>query len=79
MTVGNVSSGLTLWFMTGRDTQKAKNLPRDNRVSLTIDRRDPMAVAGLSMAARAFPVNDETVIRDISFATFRRNILSTSR
>lgn len=66
-TVGYVSKGLTLWFMTGRDTQKAKNLARDNRVSLTIDHdtTDPMAIAGLSMAARAFPVSDEATIRTI--------------
>ena len=36
-TVGYVSNGLTLWFMTGKDTQKARNLARDYRVSLSID------------------------------------------
>ncbi len=65
-TVGYVSQGLTIFFMTGKDTQKAKNLARDNRVSLTIDHdtTDPTAIAGLSMAARAFPVTDEKKIRD---------------
>jgi nitroimidazol reductase NimA-like FMN-containing flavoprotein (pyridoxamine 5'-phosphate oxidase superfamily) len=66
-TVGYVSRGLTLWFMSGKDSQKAKNLARDNRVSLTIDRdtTDPMAICGLSMAARAFPVSDEALIREV--------------
>jgi nitroimidazol reductase NimA-like FMN-containing flavoprotein (pyridoxamine 5'-phosphate oxidase superfamily) len=64
-TVGYVSRGLTLWFMSGRDSQKARNLARDNRVSLTIDHdtTDPMAIVGLSMAARAFRVSDEATIR----------------
>jgi nitroimidazol reductase NimA-like FMN-containing flavoprotein (pyridoxamine 5'-phosphate oxidase superfamily) len=66
-TVGYVSRGLTLWFMCGKDSQKARNLARDNRVSLTIDRdtTDPMAIRGLSMAARAFPVTDEALIREV--------------
>ena len=68
-TVGYVSQGLTLYFMTGKETQKSKNLARDNRVSLTIDSdtRDPMSITGLSMAARAIPVSDETRIRDVLF------------
>ena len=68
-TVGYVSRGLKLWFMTGKDTQKARNLARDNRVSLTIDHdtTDPMAITGLSMAARAIPVAEEATIRDILF------------
>lgn len=66
-TVGYVSRGLTLWFMCGKDSQKARNLARDNRVSLTIDRdtNNPMAIRGLSMAARAFPIVDEARIRDV--------------
>jgi nitroimidazol reductase NimA-like FMN-containing flavoprotein (pyridoxamine 5'-phosphate oxidase superfamily) len=65
-TVGYVSEGLSLYFMCGRDSQKARNLAADNRVSLTIDHdvNDPMAIAGLSMAARAFPVTNEAEIRD---------------
>lgn len=66
-TVGYVSRGLTLWFMCGKDSQKTRNLARDNRVSLTIDRdtNNPMAIRGLSMAARAFPIVDEARIRDV--------------
>lgn len=64
-TVGYVSDGLNLYFMCGKDSQKAKNLTRDNRVSLTIDSdtSDPMAICGLSMAARTTPVTDQEQIR----------------
>src|SRR6185437_11542999 len=60
-TVGYVNDGLAIYFMCGRDSQKAKNLARDDRVSLTIDRdtTDPMAIRGLSMAARAVPVTEQ--------------------
>jgi nitroimidazol reductase NimA-like FMN-containing flavoprotein (pyridoxamine 5'-phosphate oxidase superfamily) len=63
-TVGYVNDGLTLFFLCSPQSQKAKNLARDDRVSLTIDHdtSDPMAITGLSMAAHARPVNDDTVI-----------------
>lgn len=59
-TVGYVNEGLTLWFLCGHDSQKAANLARDDRVSLTIDHDTPdlMAITGLSMAAHARPVTD---------------------
>ena len=59
-TVGYVNEGLTLYFLCGLDSQKAKNLARDDRVSLTIDHDTPdiMAITGLSMAARATAVLD---------------------
>lgn len=59
-TVGYVSEGMTLWFLCGRDSQKAANLARDNRVSATIDHdtADLLAITGLSMAARAHRVTD---------------------
>lgn len=59
-TVGYVNDGLAFWFLCGRDSQKAANLARDNRVSLTIngDPSDIMAITGLSMAAHAMPVSD---------------------
>lgn len=73
-TVGYVSRGLTLWFMTGKDTQKTSNIARDNRVSLTIDHdtSDPMGISGLSMAARALAVSDEATIREILFTELPR-------
>ena len=59
-TVGYVNEGLTLYFLCGLDSQKAANLARDDRVSLTIDHDTPdiMAITGLSMAARAKTVVD---------------------
>lgn len=59
-TVGYVNEGLTLYFLCGLDSQKAKNLARDDRLSLTIDHdtADLMEITGLSMAARALAVVD---------------------
>ena len=59
-TVGYVNEGLTLYFLCGLDSQKARNIARDNRISLTIDHdtADVMAITGLSMAAHAYPVED---------------------
>jgi nitroimidazol reductase NimA-like FMN-containing flavoprotein (pyridoxamine 5'-phosphate oxidase superfamily) len=59
-TVGYANEGLTLYFLCGLESQKAKNLARDNRLSLTIDHDTPdvMAITGLSMAAHAYPVTD---------------------
>jgi nitroimidazol reductase NimA-like FMN-containing flavoprotein (pyridoxamine 5'-phosphate oxidase superfamily) len=59
-TVGYASEGLTLYFLCGPTSQKAANLARDDRVSLTIDHDTPqvMEITGLSMAARAQVVVD---------------------
>ena len=59
-TVGYVNEGLVLYFLCGLDSQKARNLAHDDRVSLTIadDTDDIMHITGLSMAARATPVRD---------------------
>ena len=53
-TVGYVNDGLTIYFLCSPQSQKAGNLARDNRISLTIDHdvTDPMAITGLSMARR---------------------------
>jgi nitroimidazol reductase NimA-like FMN-containing flavoprotein (pyridoxamine 5'-phosphate oxidase superfamily) len=61
-TVGYVNSGMTLYFLCGRDSQKARNLSNDDRVSLTINHDTPqiMEITGLSMAARAERVTDKT-------------------
>jgi len=61
-TVGYANEGLTLYFLCGPDSQKAANLARDDRVSLTIDHDTPqvMEITGLSMAARAQVVADRT-------------------
>lgn len=59
-TVGFAHDGLTLYFLCGPDSQKAANLARDDRVSLTIDHDTPqvMEITGLSMAAHAQRVSD---------------------
>jgi nitroimidazol reductase NimA-like FMN-containing flavoprotein (pyridoxamine 5'-phosphate oxidase superfamily) len=36
-TVGYANEGLTIYFVCSSDSQKAANLARDDRVSLTID------------------------------------------
>jgi nitroimidazol reductase NimA-like FMN-containing flavoprotein (pyridoxamine 5'-phosphate oxidase superfamily) len=58
--VGYVNEGLTLYFLCGLDSQKAANIARDERVSITVasDPDDVMRITGLSMAARAQPVLD---------------------
>jgi nitroimidazol reductase NimA-like FMN-containing flavoprotein (pyridoxamine 5'-phosphate oxidase superfamily) len=59
-TVGYANEGLTLYFLCGPNSQKATNLSRDDRVSLTIDHDTPqvMEITGLSMAAQAQAVSD---------------------
>jgi PPOX class probable F420-dependent enzyme len=59
-TVGYANEGMTLYFLCGLDSQKAANLGRDNRVSLTVDDKggQVMAITGLSMAARAERITD---------------------
>ena len=51
-------------FPMSPQSQKAANLARDARISLTIDHdvADPMAITGLSMAAQAHPVTDPTEV-----------------
>jgi hypothetical protein len=65
-TVGYVTDGLRIYFLCSPQSQKAKNLARDKRISLTIDHdtSDPMAITGLSMAAVAEPVNDPVEVGD---------------
>lgn len=57
-TVTFASEDLILYFICDPASQKAANLARDERVSLTVDHdpSDVTAIEGLSMAARAEPV-----------------------
>lgn len=54
-TVGYAHEGLTLYFLCGLQSQKATNIQRDKRVSVTIDHDEPqvMKIKGLSMSALA--------------------------
>lgn len=73
-TVGYAMEGLTLYFLCGRESQKASNLARDDRVSLTIDHDTPdmMAISGLSMAARAVAVTDRAEAQKAMALLFAR-------
>jgi len=73
-TVGYVNDGLTLYFLCSPQSQKACNLARDNRISLTIDHdtSDPLAILGLSMAAQAQAVTDPTDIAKVLFMLPRK-------
>jgi len=66
-TVGYVNDRLTLYFLCDPQSQKAKNLARDSRISLTIDHdtSDPLTIVGLSMAAQAQPVTDPIEIAKV--------------
>ncbi len=59
-TVSYVSDGLTIYFGCDPAAQKATNIARDNRVSLTVNLPydDWSGIEGLSMAALATQVTD---------------------
>lgn len=59
-TVSYVSDGLTIYFMTPADSQKAQNIAKNNKVSLTINRHyeDWQHIEGLSMGALAVRTDD---------------------
>src|SRR3954447_10295513 len=59
-TVGYVNDGLTIYIGIGKESQKARNIARCDKVSLTIDRDEPdwNRIQGLSIGARAFMVTD---------------------
>jgi nitroimidazol reductase NimA-like FMN-containing flavoprotein (pyridoxamine 5'-phosphate oxidase superfamily) len=59
-TVGFAHEGLNLYFLCGRDSQKAKNIARDDRVSLTVDHDcgEVMEITGVSLAGHAKPVSE---------------------
>jgi PPOX class probable F420-dependent enzyme len=64
-TVGYAYDGFTLYFLCAPESQKAANLARDDRVSLTIDHDTDQVldIKGLSMAARAKAVTDPAEAR----------------
>jgi len=59
-TVSYINDGLTIYFMTPADAQKAQNIARNNKVSMTINRdyQNWDNIEGLSMGALAVPVSD---------------------
>ena len=66
-TVGYAHEDITLYFLCGPDSQKAKNLAQDDRVSLTIDHdtSNIMEITGLSMAAHAVAVVDRAEVEKV--------------
>ncbi len=54
-TVSYVNDGLAIYFLTAKDSQKARNIARDNRVSVTINRdyRSWDEIESLSMTGSA--------------------------
>jgi general stress protein 26 len=61
-TVSYASDGLTLYFGTGRDSQKLRNIQYSRKVSLTIDvpYADWNEIRGLSMGAIAEVLTDDS-------------------
>ena len=59
-TVGYANQDLTIYFLCAKDSQKAANLARDGRVSITVDDdvAQVMQIKGLSMAAHAARIVD---------------------
>ncbi len=59
--VGYTNAGLTIYCFVSRLSQKYANIMRDKRVSIAIagDVPDPLQIKGLSLAAKAVPVEQE--------------------
>ena len=59
-TVSYVNDGFTIYFMTAEDAQKAQNIRRNGKVSLTINRdyQNWNEIEGLSMGAMAKVIDD---------------------
>ncbi len=71
-TVSYVSDGMTIYFGTAESAQKAENIARDNRVSLTINRDygDWDEIEGLSMGGIAERVTDPAELQKVEGLMF---------
>ena len=71
-TVSYVSEGLTIWFGTGAESEKARNLEADDRVSLTIDvpYDDWDEIRGVALTGRAHRVADPAEERRVGALMF---------
>ena len=60
--VGYANDGLTIYCFVSRLSQKYANIMRDKRVSIAIagDFSDPLQIKGLSLAAKAVPLDRKT-------------------
>jgi len=66
-TVSFVSDGLDIYFVTGAQSQKAKNIARNNKVSLTVDRpyKTWAAITGISLGGTATRITAEDEVAKI--------------
>jgi nitroimidazol reductase NimA-like FMN-containing flavoprotein (pyridoxamine 5'-phosphate oxidase superfamily) len=73
-TVSYVNDGLSIYFGTSGDSQKAKNIARNDRVSLTINRAYDSwdDIEGISMAGRARLVTDPAEQQKVGELLFRK-------
>ncbi len=64
-TVEYVNNGLVLYFSTNPETQKAKNMEKNNRVSLTIDEDYPdwTKIQGIQMDGIAEEIKDPSELK----------------
>ena len=73
-TVSYVNEGLTIYFGCAADSQKAKNLARNSKVSLTVNL--PYAswneIRGLSLGGRAERVTDPQEVEKVSELMFEK-------
>jgi nitroimidazol reductase NimA-like FMN-containing flavoprotein (pyridoxamine 5'-phosphate oxidase superfamily) len=58
--VGYANDGILIYFVISRESQKFRNIERDDRVSLVLGRdfHDPATIKALSIAARVSEVRD---------------------
>ena len=73
-TVGFANDGLTLYVGIGKDSQKADNIRRNNKVSvaITTDHQDWNHIKGLSMGGIAEIMNDPDEIKHATDCMLRR-------
>lgn len=71
-TVSYVNDGLTVYFATDKNSQKANNIAKNNKVSLTIDRNYQHwnDIESLSIGAIAEPVHNAEEIEKVSGLMF---------
>lgn len=73
-TVSYVSEGLTIWFGTAAESEKACNIEADDRVSLTIDLpySDWDEIRGVALTGRAQRVADPAEQRRVGALMFQK-------
>jgi len=66
-TVGYASEGTTVYFVTDKNTRKAKNISNNPAVAYTVDEdyKDLAKIQGVQMKGRAEFVTDKTIVEKI--------------